>query len=156
MTPDEQLIHTFYTAFRHRDFSTMQSCYADHATFSDPVFPNLNAAQVRSMSEMFLDKNKSLAVEYDNVQLESGLVVANWTADYVLSSTGNRVSNCISSQFIIESGKIIEQTDHFGFYRWSRQALGMTGVMLGWTPFIKRNVRHSAMAALQEYIRHQA
>ncbi len=133
----------------------MQACYADHATFSDPVFRDLNATQVRSMWEMFLVKNDRLTVEFTHVQQRGKFITARWTADYVLSSTGNPVKNIIEARFTVESGKITEHEDSFNFYRWARQALGAKGVLLGWTPFVRRRVQRSAMASLQGYIRHQ-
>jgi ketosteroid isomerase-like protein len=156
MTPQEQLIHTFYSSFQTRDYRTMQECYADHATFSDPVFQNLNASQVRAMWEMFLVKNESLTMKYSGVEYNGETVTANWTADYVLSTTGNSVTNSIRSEFRIEEGKIVQHTDRFDFYRWSRQALGFKGILFGWTPFVKNAVRRSAMASLQNYIRNWA
>lgn len=156
MTPDEQLIHAFYTAFQNRDYSTMQSCYADHAIFSDPVFHNLNSSQVRSMWEMFCVKNQTLSVKFSDVEQNGKYVSARWTADYVLSSTGNNVRNNINAQFTIQDGKIVEHIDSFDFYRWARQALGPKGVLLGWTPFVKKKVQRSAMAVLQDFIRHQS
>lgn len=154
MAQDEQLIHTFYSAFQQHNYREMQTCYADHASFSDPVFRDLNAKQVRAMWEMFCVKNKTLNVDYSNVRMNGETVTAEWTANYVLSSTGNRVKNEIKSRFIIQYGKIAEHTDTFNFYRWSRQALGFKGVLLGWTPFVKRKVQRSAMASLYDYIRH--
>lgn len=155
MTQNEQLIHAFYSAFQQRNYRAMQTCYADYASFSDPVFRDLTADQVRSMWKMFCVKNQTLTVEYGNVQVKDTTVTADWTANYVLSSTGNRVKNDIKSRFVIQDGKITEHTDTFDFYRWARQALGAKGILLGWTPFVKRKVQRSAMATLQDFIRHQ-
>lgn len=41
----------------------MKNCYAEKATFNDPVFQNLNATQVRAMWEMFCVKSKDLKIE---------------------------------------------------------------------------------------------
>lgn len=153
MTKNEQLIHTFYTAFQNRDFKTMQECYADNATFSDPVFRELNAEQVRAMWKMFLVKNDSLTMSYKNVEHVGEKVTAQWTAHYTLSSTGRPVTNTIRSMFRIKDGKITRHTDRFDFYSWTRQALGIKGVLLGWTPFLKKRVRRTAMASLTNFMR---
>jgi limonene-1,2-epoxide hydrolase len=156
MTPEEKLIHSFYSAFQTRDYRTMQASYADHATFSDPVFRDLNASQVRAMWEMFLVKNKSLTIDYTSVEFMGATVTANWTAEYVLTTTGRSVTNEIKAEFRVEAGKITEHTDRFDFYRWTRQALGIKGVLLGWTPFVKRKIRRSARATLNSYIKNRA
>ena len=153
MTTDEQLIHTFYTAFKKGDYLTMQRSYADNARFSDPVFKDLNASQVRAMWEMFLRTNKTLSVDFSGVRQQGDLITADWVAHYTLSSTGNPVSNHIKAEFSITDGKITRHTDHFNFYGWSRQALGLTGTLLGWTPYIKNKIRRTAHASLLRFIR---
>ena len=155
MTPNEQLIHTFYTAFEQRDYKVMQDCYSDNATFNDPVFCNLDSHQVRAMWEMFLVKNKSLTVDFSDIQENGDIVSARWRADYIFTSTGRSVSNSIKAEFRIENGKIVQHTDRFDFYRWAQQALGLKGVLLGWTPILKKKVQRFAMATLQSYIRNQ-
>ena len=155
MNQHEELIHTFYTAFQERDYKVMQQCYADDATFSDPVFRNLDAHQVQAMWEMFLVKNDSLTVEYRNVEATGERVTAQWTARYTLSTTGRPVTNTIRSAFKIKNGKITEHTDRFDFYGWTRQALGLKGMLLGWTPFVKTRIRRTAMSSLHRFMQHK-
>jgi len=153
MTENEQLVHTFYKAFQDRNFKTMQECYSDRATFSDPVFRNLNAGQVRAMWEMFLVKNDSLTISFGNIETVGEMVTARWKANYILSSTGRPVTNNIRSIFRIKNNQIVRHTDRFDLYGWTRQALGIKGILLGWTPFVKTRIRRKAMASLLAYIR---
>jgi hypothetical protein len=37
-------------------------------------------------------------------------------------------------------------------WAWSRQALGAPGLLLGWTPFLRRKIRAQAAANLEKYI----
>ena len=60
------------------------------------------------------------------------------------SVTGKKVVNHIKANFEFENGKIIKHNDHFNFYTWAKQALGFTGVLLGWTPFLKNKIRSTA------------
>lgn len=153
MNKNEQLIHTFYNAFREKDYKTMQSCYSDKAVFSDPVFRDLDADKVRAMWEMFFVTNNGLKIEFDNIKANIREGSAHWTATYILSSTGNSVINHIESHFIFDDSQILKQTDKFSFYRWARQALGPAGFFLGWTPFIKKRVQNTAEKSLNSYIR---
>lgn len=152
MDTNEQIIYKFYRAFKNKDYKTMQECYADKARFSDPVFPDLKAEQVRAMWEMFCVKSKDLIIEFRNVETNETQGKAEWTAIYTFSSTGREVVNNIKTHFIFENGKIIKHTDRFNFYNWSKQALGITGALLGWTPFIKSKVQKSGMKSLNEFI----
>ena len=130
----------------------MQQCYADNATFNDPVFTNLNATQVRAMWEMFCVKSRDLKIEFGNIHATEKKGSASWVATYLFSSTVKKVVNHITAHFTFENGKIKQHTDAFNFYKWCKQALGVTGLLLGWTPLIKNKVRHKGMKALNEYM----
>ncbi len=45
--------------------------------------------------------------------------------------------NKIKAHIRIADGKIIEHTDEFDIYKWSRQALGLPGILLGWSGYLK-------------------
>ena len=47
---------------------------------------------------------------------------------------------------------IVDHVDEFSFWKWSRQALGTKGLLLGWTPFVRRTVRTKARAGLDEFL----
>ncbi|MBC8173861.1 MAG: nuclear transport factor 2 family protein [Chitinophagales bacterium] len=152
MNKNEQIIHKFYTSFRNKDFKGMQDCYADNATFSDPVFQNLQTAEVKSMWEMFCVKGKDLKIEFKNISANEKTGSAEWTAFYTFSATGNTVENHIRASFTFENGKFIRHTDRFNFYKWSRQALGLTGLLLGWTPLLKNKIRKAAGKNLHQFM----
>jgi len=152
MTPNEQLIHRFYKAFQQRDFKTMQSCYSDDAVFSDPVFTNLTAAEVRAMWQMFCIKSKDMQITYGGVSASETKGTAYWEAHYTFGATGRKVVNKITAHFVFANGKIMRHTDSFNFYQWARQALGLSGLLLGWTPLVKNKVRAMAMKSLKLFI----
>jgi ketosteroid isomerase-like protein len=135
MNANEQLINTFYTCFKNKDYEGMQACYADNAIFSDAVFKNLNAEQVKAMWQMLILKGKDLRLEFSNISADDTTGKAHWDAYYTFSATGKKVINRIDANFEFENGKITKHVDHFGFYKWAKQALGITGILLGWTAF---------------------
>ncbi|MFN0274960.1 MAG: nuclear transport factor 2 family protein [Chitinophagales bacterium] len=152
MTATEQLITNFYTAFIRKDYVTMQQCYSENAVFSDPVFMHLNSAEVKAMWDMFCVKGKDLHVDFSNVWANEKTGSAEWVATYTFSATGRKVSNQITSQFIFDNGKIIQQKDSFNFYKWASQAFGVMGVLLSWTKYFKNKVRKQAMKNLAKYM----
>jgi ketosteroid isomerase-like protein len=152
MTPNQQLIATFYQSFQNKDYKAMQNCYADNAVFNDEVFLNLNANEVRAMWKMFCTKGKDLQIKFSNVQANEQGGSAKWTAHYIFSKTNRKVVNRIKAHFTIADGKIIKHTDAFNFYNWACQALGLTGIILGWTPLIKNKVRKEARKNLMNFI----
>jgi hypothetical protein len=153
MHPNEKLLNTFYTAFQQRDYLTMQSCYSDNGVFSDPVFPNLNATEVRAMWQMFCVKSKDMQISFSDVVADDFKGSANWQATYTFGATGREVTNKITARFVFANGKIIQHTDSFNFYHWARQALGFTGFLIGWTPMVKSKVRAMAMKSLKHFLK---
>jgi ketosteroid isomerase-like protein len=149
---NQQIITKFYTCFQNKDYKGMQECYADNATFSDEVFVNLNAAQVKAMWEMLCVKGKDLRLDFKNIQTNGKLASAEWIAYYTFSASVRKVVNHVKANFVFENGKIVKHTDIFNFYKWSRQALGITGALLGWTEFFKNKVRKGAMKNLDNFM----
>lgn len=143
------VIQRFYTAFAQRDWSTMGACYRDDATFDDPAFPNLKGTGVRAMWKMLLTAGGDLRISFRIVEETEKSGVCEWEAFYTFSRTGRKVHNVIRSEFELRDGLIFRQRDHFDFWRWSKQALGMSGTLLGWTPFLKRKVQRMARAGLE-------
>lgn len=152
MKSNAQVISDFYNAFMQRDFRRMQDAYADEATFSDPVFQNLNAAQVRQMWEMLIKRGKDLNLTFSNVAETEDGGQADWIASYTFSQTGRKVINHIHAEFRIRDGKITAHKDSFNLRKWASMALGMPGVLLGWTPFLQNKIRQNAMKGLKQYM----
>ena len=152
MLQNKERINKFYTAFQKKDYKTMQDCYANNATFSDPVFENLNAAEVRAMWQMLITRATDLAFEFKNVAADETSGRAEWMATYTFTSTGNKVVNKIKANFVFENGKIKEHKDSFGFYKWAKQALGFKGLLLGWTSFLHNKVKQQARNNLSKFM----
>lgn len=152
MNSNAEIIHHFYTCFKNKDIKGMQNCYADNATFSDAVFIGLNAKQVRCMWEMLIKSGKDLRLTFSNIEADELTGTAEWVAHYTFSATGKKVINNVNAAFVFENGKIIEHRDSFNFYTWSRQALGLPGLLLGWMPFLKNKVRNKAANNLRLYM----
>jgi ketosteroid isomerase-like protein len=153
MHPHAQLISDFYSAFQRLDGEAMAACYHPEAEFSDPVFPGLRHAEVTSMWRMFCERAKELEISFSAVQGDDRTGRAHWDARYPFSATGRKVLNRIDAEFEFRDGKIFRHTDRFDFWRWSSQALGPVGMLLGWTPFVRNKVRSQARANLEKFMR---
>lgn len=145
------LIERFYTALQRRDGAAMAACYRADAKFRDPVF-ELEGERIGKMWTMLCTRGQDLRVEFWNVSATADLGSADWQAWYTFKSSGRPVHNIIRANFRFADGLIIEHIDDFDFWRWSRQALGPAGLLLGWTPFIHAKVRSEAARALELFI----
>ena len=76
---------------------------------------------------------------------------ARWVATYLFSQTGRMVENHIEASFRFEGGKIVEHHDRFDLWRWSRQALGAKGMLLGWLAPVQDAIRKQALTGLRTW-----
>lgn len=146
----------FYEAFAQRDAETMAACYAENAQFSDPVFPRLAGAEVGMMWRMLCERGTDLRVEHTILSHTAHTAVVQWDAYYTFSATGRMVHNRVHATMTVKDGRIVQHTDRFGFWRWTRHALGLPGVLLGWTPIVQGKVRSQAAAGLAAYTKKAA
>jgi ketosteroid isomerase-like protein len=147
----DALIQRFYAAFADRDGAAMAACYAPDARFSDPVFPGLAGDEVGAMWRMLTSSSDDLRVELLDHTATGDDGSARWRAHYTFTQTGRPVVNEVTSAFRFREGLIAEQTDSFPFHRWARQALGVPGALLGWTPFMRAAVQRSAAGSLERF-----
>lgn len=131
----------------------MQQCYHADATFSDEVFINLNAAQAKVMWQMLISAGKDLQLVYKNVELNGETASANWIATYTFSLTKRKVVNDIQAVFELKDGLIYRHRDHFNFYKWSRMAFGIKGILLGWLPFFRKKIQQVSMQKLEAFMK---
>jgi ketosteroid isomerase-like protein len=151
-TPNESLIERFYRAFAERDGARMAACYAPHVTFSDPVFLDLRGAEAGAMWRMLTERGTDLRVELLEREADGERGSARWRAHYTFTQTGRPVVNEVQASFRFADGLIVEHWDEFDFHRWARQALGPSGLLLGWTPLLRSAVRRRARAGLDEFM----
>jgi len=154
--PNAELVTRFYEAFSKRDGDAMAAAYAPDATFSDPVFPALRGAEVGGMWRMLCKRGTDLVITFRDVRGDDRSGSAHWEATYSFSATGRRVHNVVEASFEFEGGRIKRHVDDFAFYRWSRMALGPAGLLLGWTPLLKKKVQSQARAALDSFMQKNA
>jgi ketosteroid isomerase-like protein len=153
MDDNKALIEKFYTAFQQLDYNSMNSCYSDEIVFSDPVFGLLQGNEVKAMWEMLCKNAKDLSLTYSNIQSQDGeYYTCNWTANYVFSKTGRKVTNNIKAFMRIKDGKITEHSDAFRLSTWIAQAFGWKGVWFGWTGFLKRKIQNAARRSLEKFM----
>ncbi|CAN5274593.1 nuclear transport factor 2 family protein [soil metagenome] len=148
MHPNAKLIENFYTAFQRLDAESMAACYAPDIEFSDPVFPSLHGKEAGDMWRMLTTRAKDFSLTFDSIVANESSGEAHWIATYVFTQSGRTVVNDIRASFAFRDGKIVRHTDRFDLWRWARQALGMKGLLLGWTPLVRNAVRAQAAKGL--------
>jgi len=146
--PNAALIARFYAALDRHDAETMLACYAPDVAFSDPVFPALDTKGVGAMWRMLCARGKDLRVVASDIEADDARGRAHWDATYSYSATGRHVENRIDASFAFRDGLIVRHDDRFDLWRWTWQALGLPGLLLGWAPPVQSAIRAKAARAL--------
>jgi SnoaL-like domain len=153
-----QTIERLYAAFASLDAKGMAACYADDALFEDEAFSLRGRHQIGGMWSMLIDAIRKQGRR--DWKLEVSAITdstAHWEPTYRFSATGRLVHNVIDAEFEFDSNDLIKrQRDRFDFWRWSRQALGTPGLLLGWSGFLRNKVRRGAARQLDKYLKNYA
>lgn len=153
---NEEVIQKFYTAFAEHDVERMVSFYSDTVVFCDPAFGVLHGKRAKGMWRMLISRGKgNLEVSFSDVKADGETGSARWVAKYAYGASKRKVVNKIDAQFEFKNGKIIKHTDTFDLWKWSRMALGMPGMLLGWSALIRSKVNKEANRSLDKFISKQ-
>ena len=150
-------IERLYAAFAELDSAAMQACYAEGATFDDEAFSLRGREQIGGMWRMLCQAVRAKGMAQWKLEL-SGVTdrSAHWEPTYLFTATGRLVHNVIDAEFEFDAaGLITRHRDRFDFWRWARQALGVPGLLLGWTPFLRAKVRAQAAVNLKRFLAHR-
>ena len=147
-------IEKFYKAFQENDAEGMASCYHKDIVFEDPAFGVLIGQKAGNMWRMLcenLKEDSESNVLASNIEANETTGKAHWEAHYTFGKTKRKVHNSIDAKFEFKDGLIINHTDSFDLYKWSKQALGFTGVMIGWTSFFKKKLNAQTNSLLSKF-----
>jgi len=153
MTPIE-LITQFYTAFANGDSVKMAECYHEDIVFQDPAFGRLEGTKAGKMWEMLLSNKKAnLSIHFEGIEASEEQGKANWIANYQFGPKKRKVTNSVTATFTFKEGKIIEHIDSFNLWKWTQQAMGLPGYMLGWSSFMKNKIQRTTNMRLDAFIK---
>lgn len=144
-----EIIRQFYAAFNDGNPTKMIEFYHPEVQFEDPAFGVLHGQMAKNMWKMMVAPG--VKVVCTNIQADDKKGSADWEATYVFSQTGRNVINRIHAEFEFKDGKIFKHKDTFNMWKWSKQALGLPGLLLGWSPIIKNKVNKTANEKLKKF-----
>jgi ketosteroid isomerase-like protein len=149
--PNAALLERFYAAFARKDAAAMAACYAPDTHFTDPVF-DLAGEEVGAMWSLLCERGRDLRLEWRDIRADDATGAAHWEPRYTFSGTGRPVHNIIDSAFTFKAGRIARHVDTFDLWRWSRMALGIKGVLLGWSPWLRNAIQAQARRGLDAWM----
>lgn len=150
---NEAVIKQFYQSFSDGNADGMIACYHDDIVFTDPAFGTLEGEKAKAMWQMLLSRGDSKPeIQFSNVSADDKYGKADWVAKYNYGPQKRKVVNTITARFAFKDGKIIKHTDDFDLWKWSQQALGVSGYLLGWSSFMKNQIQKKTNGLLGKFM----
>jgi len=94
---------------------------------------------------------RDLALDASGIAADGNSGQAHWDARYTFSATGRKVLNRIDARFEFRDGLIVRHVDRFDVWAWARQALGLPGLLLGWSGALREKVQAKAAKSLADF-----
>ncbi|QNJ99169.1 nuclear transport factor 2 family protein [Constantimarinum furrinae] len=153
MNEEQHIIEKFYEAFTELDAERMIEYYHDEVTFQDPAFGILKGEAAKNMWRMLCEsqKGKDFKVVTSTIEVAEKSAKAHWEAYYTFGKHKRKIHNIITANFEFKDGKIINHIDRFNLYKWSRQAMGAKGYLVGWTTFFRKKLQKRTNLKLSEF-----
>lgn len=145
-----QLLQTFFTAFAKKDLNTMLDCYHENVIYDDVGFGKQKGENAKTVWRFLIKKvDANAQITFSNIQVSKDKGQANWVTKYTFNQ--QKITNKITSTFYFQDGKIIYHKDNYSLWKWSQQAYGFIGYLIGWSPIFHWLVRWQMQRILQHY-----
>lgn len=146
------LLHQFYRSFSNADAEGMIACYHENIVFKDPAFGELHGERAKAMWRMLLSRNQKIQIDYEILEVALNSACVEWQAVYEYGAKQRKVHNRVLAYFKFQDGKIIKHRDRFSLWSWSKQALGFTGKILGWTGYLEKKIQKKTNMLLNDFL----
>lgn len=128
----------------------MRALDAPDARFSDGAFPDLRGEDLVDRWTMLHEIAQDSSGEFRDSDADDTMGRAHWEARYLFQGK-RRVHNVIDASFTFRDGQVVQHVDTFDFPRWSKQALGPVGLLLGWSGFLLKQVQAQSAKLLRSW-----
>ncbi|MFK7950487.1 MAG: nuclear transport factor 2 family protein [Saprospiraceae bacterium] len=151
---NQQLIQVFFTAFANKDLDTMLDCYHKNVIYDDVGFGKQEGEKAKKVWRFLIQNvDKNAIITFSNIQISASTGQANWTTKYTFGK--RKITNQITATFRFQDGKIIYHKDDYSLWKWSQQAFGLIGFLIGWLPLFRWLIRWQMQRNLQRFVKNE-
>ena len=147
---NKEILTKFYTSFSEGNSAGMISCYHENVVFDDPAFGKLKGERAIAMWQMLLSKKVESELNISFKIMNENQV--EWIANYKYGPKKAPITNKVIGTFEFKDGLILKHSDNFSMWKWSQQALGLSGYLLGWSSLVKNKVQATTNKLLKKYM----
>ena len=156
----ESTIRRYTDALVRHDGNALLSCYHRHASFSDPIHPDLRAERVAGLLRFRLARIEAVQAETVWLAGDERKAQMLWRVRWRARSSdglaaGRTRSLRVMSTFTFWEDEIVRQVDEFAPWAYLRQVHGLSGLVFGWLPGRLAGERERAALALDRFLEDQ-
>lgn len=154
------IVNKFFSCYKSHDYEGMNSCLDDNVKFSDFAF-EIQGKEVKEMWHWFcvpyLEREEPVEIpEFEIIQSNGDIVQAKYRVRYLYGDKQRPVDYFISSRFLLQNDKIVEQSDAFSTisdFKFAAMALGFPFQFLALTPWLRPQVQKKATVKLDRFMK---
>ena len=146
------VLNEFFIAFTNHDVETMLSYYHKDIIYDDIGFGKQKGENAKAVWYFLLGKvDKNAVITFSNIQITKNKGQVNWTTKYTFGK--RKIINQVTATFHFKDGKIIYHKDDYSLWKWSQQAFGIVGYLIGWSWLFSWFIRWQMQQLLRNFIK---
>jgi hypothetical protein len=141
------LVEQLFKAFQSKDTDAIFATYAADCQFDHPLIGRLSKNEFSMAIRAFMRATPDYELAFQINHTDAKRVDVEWTITHIFHLTAKVIKQHGTTTCFLSNNRIVQQIDKFDRRAWSRQAMGMTGLVLsfvpGWRSFIERELRRA-------------
>jgi ketosteroid isomerase-like protein len=141
------LVEQHYKAIQAKDADAILAVYAADCRIDHPLIGRMSKDEFSKAVQAFIRQTPDYELEFQISHAGAQRVDAEWALTHVFHLTGRTIRLAGATTYFLSANRITRHIDQFDRRAWSRQAMGMTGLVLsfvpGWRSFVERELRRA-------------
>jgi hypothetical protein len=141
------IIDRLFKAFQSKDADAILAAYSAKCQFNHPLIGCMSKDEFSKAVQIFIRETPDYELAFQINHVSAKRVEVEWTMTHIFHLTGRIIKQNGKTTCFLSANSVVRQIDQFDRRIWSRQAMGVTGLVLsfvpGWKSFIERELRNT-------------
>lgn len=153
---NQELVEKFYRCFEYLDGEGMVSCLAEDTIYNDPIYGIIKGEYAAGLWRMRCKNLVDMKIDIiDFVELDHEYIKCKWNSTFFSRSSAKQISMTMTSFMKINDQKITEHSDAYRLSDWLAKAYGLTGILFGWSGWMKKREQSRYRTMLEKFVQNQ-
>lgn len=133
----------------------MLDYYHKNVVYDDVGFGKQKGENAKAVWQFLIENvDKNAVITFSNIQTFATTGQVNWSTTYYFGK--RKIKNNITATFRFQDDKIIYHKDDYSLWKWSQQAFGILGYLIGWSPVFHWLIRWQMQQNLRTFIENES